>query len=185
MTPKTDHLGIALAPAIERPSSPDLIAEVTAWFVEWRMPLLRYLASIGLAPQDSEEVAQEVFLALFDHLRRGKPRDNLRGWIFRVAHNLGLKKRYRALHLVPLDSEAHEHRMAEPDPEELATETQRRRRLRAIVRAMAPKDRACLMLRAEGLRYREIGEVLGMSLGAVANSLERGLAKLGAAEGER
>jgi RNA polymerase sigma-70 factor (ECF subfamily) len=45
------------------------------------------------------------------------------------------------------------------------------------------QDRCCLGLRAEGLRYREIAKVLGMSLGAVSVSLQRSLARLGRADG--
>jgi RNA polymerase sigma-70 factor (ECF subfamily) len=37
-------------------------------------------------------------------------------------------------------------------------------------------------LRAEGLRYREIAEVVGMSLGAVSMSLERSLGRLARAD---
>src|ERR1035438_4996358 len=72
-----------------------LEAEVVALFDELRDPLLRYLASFGLAIADGEEVLQEVFLALFQHLSRGKSKDNLRGWLFRVAHNLALKHRFK------------------------------------------------------------------------------------------
>src|SRR5580658_11117878 len=72
-----------------------LEADVVALFDELRDPLLRYLSGFGLALPDGEEVLQEVFLALFQHLDRGKSRDNLRGWLFRVAHNLALKRRYR------------------------------------------------------------------------------------------
>src|SRR5215467_16375243 len=71
----------------------DLEREVTALFDDMRTPVMRYLSSFGLSPDDSEEVLQEVFLSLFLHLRSGKPRSNLRGWVFRVAHNLGLKRR--------------------------------------------------------------------------------------------
>ena len=38
---------------------------------------------------------QEVFLSLFQHLDRGRPADNIRGWLFRVAHNLALRRRNR------------------------------------------------------------------------------------------
>jgi RNA polymerase sigma-70 factor (ECF subfamily) len=48
--------------------------EVVALFDELREPLLRYLASFGLALPDGEEVLQEVFLSLFQHLDRGKSR---------------------------------------------------------------------------------------------------------------
>jgi RNA polymerase sigma-70 factor (ECF subfamily) len=40
------------------------------------------------------------------------------------------------------------------------------------------QDRRCLSLRAEGLRYREIAEVLDMSLGAVSIALTRSLARI-------
>ena len=70
--------------------------EVVALFDQLRKPMLRYLASFGLAIQDREEIVQEVFLSLFRHLREGKSRANLRGWLFRVAHNLALKRRTQA-----------------------------------------------------------------------------------------
>ncbi len=50
------------------------------------------------------------------------------------------------------------------------------------LRAMPEQDQCCLSLRAEGLRYRDIAEVLGISLGSVANSLERALSRLARAD---
>src|SRR5580658_4317497 len=66
---------------------------VVALFDEFREPLLRYLSTFGLSLPDGEEIIQEVFLSLFQHLSHGKSRENLRGWLFRVAHNLALKRR--------------------------------------------------------------------------------------------
>src|SRR5215467_13598148 len=84
-------------------SDPDIVSppaggsrlgeEVVAWFDQYRGRLGRYLLSFGLSVADADEAIQETFLALFEHLRKGKPRDNLRGWLFRVAHNLALKQR--------------------------------------------------------------------------------------------
>src|SRR5581483_4697500 len=79
----------------DRDKQTELENEVIALFEEFRTPLLRYSLSFGLAIEDAEEVIQEVFLSLFEHLQRDKPRHNLRSWLFRVAHNLGLKRRYR------------------------------------------------------------------------------------------
>jgi hypothetical protein len=56
-------------------------------FDELRAPLLRYLFSLRLSLPDSEEIVQEVFLALYQHLRKGKPETNLKAWTFTVAHN--------------------------------------------------------------------------------------------------
>jgi RNA polymerase sigma-70 factor (ECF subfamily) len=66
----------------------------------------------------------------------------------------------------------------EPDPEERLGERQRQQRLLAVVRALPDQEQWCLSLRAEGLRYREIAEVVGISLGSVAASLEKSLSRL-------
>jgi RNA polymerase sigma-70 factor (ECF subfamily) len=57
-------------------------------------------------------------------------------------------------------------------------DSQTRQRLQSVVQALPEQDRRCLFLRAEGLRYREIAEILDMSLGAVSLSLSRSLARI-------
>ena len=166
----------------------DLEREVTAMFDDMRTPVMRYLSSFGLSPDDSEEVLQEVFLSLFLHLRSGKPRSNLRGWVFRVAHNLGLKRRETASRSLKVVSSATDCCLESqldtaPNPEENVSTLQRRVRLLAVVNALPEQDKRCLYLRAEGLRYRDIASVLGMSLGGVALSLKRSLSRLAAGNG--
>jgi RNA polymerase sigma-70 factor (ECF subfamily) len=151
--------------------------EVTDLFDRLRDPLLRYLASLGLTVQDGEEVIQEVFLSLFGHLRQNKPRTNLKAWTFRVAHNLGLKRCYSNRQDAMAGGAIFEIDPG-PNPEEQATSRQQQKNLLGVVRALPAQDRRCLYLRAEGLRYREIADVLGMSLGSVALSLERSLGRL-------
>ena len=126
---------------IEAPSTAATLAEeVTAFFHADRAPLLRYLLSMGLSLAVGEEIVQEVFLSLFQHLRQGKSRENLRGWIFRVGHNLALKERQRAARQQPLNS-SEPGPCHKPDPEQFATESQRHRRLLAIVRALRSEER--------------------------------------------
>jgi len=69
-----------------------------------------------------------------------------------------------------------------PGPEERLEGIERQQRLLAVVRAMPEQDQCCLSLRAEGLRYRDIADVLGISLGSVANCLERALSRLARAD---
>ena len=65
-----------------------------------------------------------------------------------------------------------------PNPEDQLASSQTQRHLMAVVEALPEQDRRCLYLRAEGLRYRQIAEILRMSLGAVSLSLARSLARI-------
>jgi RNA polymerase sigma-70 factor, ECF subfamily len=155
--------------------------DVVALFDQFREPIMRYLSGFGLPIADGEEILQEVFFSLFQHLSNGKPRDNLRGWLFRVAHNLALRRRSKLRR--ELDSSApsgSEDLVVDPapNPEDRLVKSQTHQRLLAVVRALPAADRRCLCLRAEGLRYREIAEVLDMSLGAVSLSLSRSLGRI-------
>jgi RNA polymerase sigma-70 factor (ECF subfamily) len=154
--------------------------EIVAMFERLRNPLLRYLLSFRIAAPEAEEIVQEVFLSLFQHLLKGKSRANLHGWLFQVAHNLALKNRIKTQRQSPAAPEAQMD--SSPGPEEQMADLQRQTRLLAVVNALPELDRCCLSLRAEGLRYREIAEVLGISLGAVANSLEKSLSRLSRAD---
>jgi len=159
----------------------ELELEVIDLFDEFRNRLLRYLLSLGLPGSDGEDVVQEVFLALFQHLQLGRSRENLRGWLFRVARNQGLKRiAAKERHCYVGDANAGEL-LADPapDPEEQATSKQRTATLQAVLQALPQQDQHCLRLRAEGLKYREIADTLGISLGSVAASLARSLTRLG------
>ena len=168
-----------------RAPSDESLEEVIDLFDQFRIPLLRYVSALGLPIPDGEEIVQEVFLALFRHLKEGKPRTNLKGWLFRVAHNLTLKQRTRNGRQERLNSGeslAAHHLVAELNPEEELAGTQRRQRLLVAAAALTETDRCCLYLRAEGLRYRQIAEVLGISLGGVSLSLARSLNRLAEAD---
>jgi RNA polymerase sigma-70 factor (ECF subfamily) len=166
----------------------ELEVEIVGLFDQMRGRILRYSLSFGLSVSDAEEVVQDVFLALYRHLSSGKSRDGLCGWLFRVAHNLSLKRRVvmSRMPAEPLsrDAEGDPILVADPhaNPEDQLAFRQRQHRLRSVVDALPEVDRECLYLRSEGLRYREIAEVLGVSLGSVANSLARSLARLSAAD---
>lgn len=164
----------------------DVEAAVLQLFDECGPPLHRYVGSFGIGRPDTEDVVQDVFLSLFRHLAQGKSRRNLQGWLFTVAHNLALKQRARMKRRFPSlggDFAA----AAEPvdpaiSPEQDLSRLQRRQRLLRVLRALPERDRRCLCLRAEGLRYREIAEVTGMSLGAVSKSLARSIGRMVSAD---
>lgn len=161
--------------------------EVVALFDQMQDRLLRYLLSTGVPIHDGEEIVQEVFLALFKHLQRGKSRRNLRAWVFQVAHNLSVKqylaKRKDRQNLKDSGAVLEDAFVdLTPNPEDQVVRNQSQARLQSVLRALPEQDRRCLSLRAEGLTYREIGRILDMSLGAVALSLGRSLARFARAE---
>src|SRR6516225_7815475 len=69
--------------------------QVSRLFEEARDDVYRYLLTLGLHPPQAQEATQEVFLRFYTTLRKGEEIQNPRAWIFRVAHNLGLKIRSR------------------------------------------------------------------------------------------
>jgi RNA polymerase sigma-70 factor, ECF subfamily len=156
--------------------------EVVALFDDLRACLLRYLLSFSLSVLDSEDLLQETFLALFDHLKRGKSRKNLRGWLFRVAHNLAMKhqRSQRKAMVVsgPVVLPERSLISSVPNPEDQYMAAQMSERVLGVVAALPEQTRCCLHLRAEGLRYREIAEVLDISLGSVSARLEEALARI-------
>ena len=97
MPPSTAEALGALSPArsaAAAPATPEAIErDVLMLFDRWGPSLLRYVASLGLRPEETEDIVQEVFLALCRHLLLGRSRRNLRGWVFQVAHNQALKQR--------------------------------------------------------------------------------------------
>jgi len=156
------------------PADPKRIAATL--FEQQRLSVCRYLVSLGLRPQVACEIAQESFLRLYRHLGSNGRNENLRGWVFRVAHNLAMNELTRAgtAEAEPSESEV------DPgsDPEQRLLRKERIDRMQAAMRTLPPRQQECLHLRAEGLRYREIADVLGIGISSVAESIERALTAL-------
>jgi RNA polymerase sigma-70 factor (ECF subfamily) len=153
--------------------------EVTTLYRELRKPLLRYLVCLGLSSDEAQDVVQDAFVSLHQHLTAGGPRENIRSWVFRVAHNrarnrqVSYDRRFRA----PLDEGA-ESISNDATPERAVLEKEKFRRLGKAILLLNDTERECLLLRAGGLRYREIGEVLGIPTSTVGDTLERAIKKL-------
>lgn len=165
----------------DREASPLAIEQkAVQLFDETRVPLLRYLSGFPLSLHDSEDVIQEVFLDLFQQWLRGRSVRKPRAWLFRAAHHLALKKKIRSRNENEKDWSlaAVEESAVDPalNPEDQLALNRTQTLLESIVRALPEQHRCCLHLRAEGLRYREIAEILGVSLGKVSLSLQRSLA---------
>jgi RNA polymerase sigma-70 factor (ECF subfamily) len=153
--------------------------EATTLYRELRKPLLRYLVCLGLSSDEAQDVVQDAFLSLHKHLVSGGPQDNIRSWLFRVAHNRARNRQqsYDRRFGTQLDLDADSISQA-ATPEQVVLEKEKFRRLGKAIRLLTESERECLLLRASGLRYREIGEVLGISTSTVADTVDRAIKKL-------
>ena len=153
--------------------------EVTSLYRELREPLLRYLVCLGLSKDEAQDVVQDTFLSLHRHLTGGGPQDNIRGWLFRVAHNQARNHQgsYHRRFAEPLDAEV-APLVDESTPERMVLEKEKFHRLGKAMAALTDSERECLLLRAAGLRYREIGEALGMATSTVGDTVDRAIRKL-------
>ena len=153
--------------------------EVAQLYEEARDDVYRYLLTLGLSPPEAQEAAQEVFLRLYATLKKGELIRNRRAWIFRVAHNFGLKIRAQQKGEEPFDANL-EARLAgsAADPEQSLLERERTLQFHNAIEALSEQQRRCLYLRLEGLRYPEIGSALGISASAVGEFLRRAIVRL-------
>jgi RNA polymerase sigma-70 factor (ECF subfamily) len=153
--------------------------EATNLFRDLRKPLLRYLVCLGLSSDEAQDAVQDAFLSLHRHLSSGGSQENIRSWLFRVAHNQARNRQtsYDRRFGEPLSAAA-ESMPDEATPERALLEKEKFERLGNAIRTLANTERECLLLRASGLRYREIGEVLGIATSTVADIVERAVRKL-------
>jgi RNA polymerase sigma-70 factor (ECF subfamily) len=152
---------------------------------QFRPSLYGYLISLGLAPQQADDAVQETFLRLFEHLQSDGSDRNLRSWLFCVAHNLSQdihRRERRMVNSSASDQESVRKLLDRVDPglnpEELYLHKERSARLASAVAQLSEQQRQCMHLRAEGLRYREISAVLGISVSTVAESLQRAIDRI-------
>jgi RNA polymerase sigma-70 factor, ECF subfamily len=153
--------------------------EVTVLYRELREPLLRYLVCLGLSSDEAQDVVQDAFLSLHRHLTSGGSQENIRGWVFRVAHNQARNRQtsYHRRFGEPLNLQL-DAKMDETTPERVVLEKEKFRQLGKAIDLLTDSERECLLLRAAGLRYREIGEALGIAISTVGDTLERAIRKL-------
>jgi RNA polymerase sigma-70 factor (ECF subfamily) len=153
--------------------------EATTLYRELRQPLVRYLICLGLSADEAQDVVQDAFVSLQQHLAGGGSQENIRSWLFRVAHNRARNRQnsYDRRFSAPLDGEI-DTILDEATPERAVLEEEKLRQLGNAIRLLKESERECLLLRAGGLRYREIGEVLGIPTSTVSDTVDRAIKKL-------
>ena len=142
----------------------------------------RYLVFLGVSADVAQEIVQETFLKLHEHLLGHGDRTNLRAWLYRVAHNLARNAqsahRTSKTDSLPDPAGPYELRSNGVSAEEALLAEEQSRCLREAMEQLSPAQKEALVLRTQGLKYREIAEVLNVSISAVGENIQRGLERL-------
>lgn len=137
--------------------------------------LSRLAASYTNTLSDRDDLLQEIAFAIWQALPRFRGECSERTFAFRIAHNRAIThlSRSRAQASGSIEEEELEVADPGPGPETDLAQRQRALRLRQAVHRLPVAYRQAIMLTLEGLNYREISEVLGISESNVGVRLSR------------
>jgi len=158
---------------------------LTATYYTMSGGLNRFLRSLDLSADEAEDVMQEAFFRLTRQLDEGSRIEKIEAWIFQVAHNLSMDihraNRRSNSDTFPAPEYTEEPVDSRTDPERALLEKEKAARVRVAISRLTPRQFRSLKMRAQGKRYREIAEALGVSEQRAIHLVKR--ARLRLAEG--
>jgi RNA polymerase sigma-70 factor, ECF subfamily len=134
--------------------------------------------------QEAEDVTQEAFLRLYEHPLPAGRRHNLRGWLLRVATNLGYnvlrsRNRRQAREERAREESAAGEEASAPPPSGQAgsawdgAAADVAARVREVLARLPERQGQILLLRNAGLSYAELAAAVGVAPGSVGTTLAR------------
>lgn len=169
------------------PTDVELIREVLAGRVElFEILVRRYQRLVataalrmGVARQEVEDVANEVFYKVFRNLKRYEPRHALSTWLYRITVNAALDHKRGRRHDALAEEVPASLADNRPSPHDEADEEQRARLLQEALGRIPGHYRAPLVLaHIEGLSVDEVARILDLPEGTVKSRLFRARAML-------
>ena len=132
-----------------------------------------YMMRQGADPATAEELAQETLLTVW---RKAALYSGDKGsattWIFTIARNLRIDRLRREVAWQPLPDDIEEEASADPAPDEVVSEGERRDRVQAVLAGLPPDQAEVVTLAyVEGLSHSEIAGKLGLPLGTVKSRM--------------
>lgn len=122
------------------------------------------------------DLIQEIHVALWRSLASFDGRCSIRTWVYRIAHNTAadyIRRRRRWRSESGATLEALETVADADDPEAVVGDRQALVRLLEMIQSLRPPDRQVALLYLEDMDAMAIGEITGMSPGAVATKISR------------
>ena len=177
---ETAEQAAAFADLVERIASHADRAAFTRLFAYYAPRVKGYLMRLGLGPAESEEVCQEVMVAVWRKAASFDRRQaSVATWIFRIARNrrIDVFRRDQYARLDPNEPMFQPATEALPDAAAEAGERETRVRLAL---AELPEDQRALVRDHfyEDLSHSQIAEKTGLPLGTVKSRLRLAFAKL-------
>jgi RNA polymerase sigma-70 factor (ECF subfamily) len=126
---------------------------------------------------DGEDMVHEVVVKAIDAFSRMAPIAHLEGWLIRIAHNSALNFLARRTRQNTVLSDEDPSTIADP-----ISETENRQAatasLRTFMRLPAAQRSSVILKDVLGYSLREVGSIMGSSVGAVKADLHRGRTRL-------
>jgi RNA polymerase sigma-70 factor (ECF subfamily) len=149
-------------------------ARFTQWMRE-HVAVLHHVANAFAQGEDRNDLVQEISIALWRAIPafRGDSRSST--FVYRVAHNTALSwHRSQRRHRRRVESAPEIGWMTEPEAgRRREVSLGRLEELYAAIRSLPKLDRSLILLSLDGLSYREIAEVHGLSESNVGSRLTR------------
>jgi RNA polymerase sigma factor (sigma-70 family) len=146
-------------------------------FEEFSAPIYNYALRMVGDPDRAADITQDTFIKAYRKLDSLTDETSIRSWLYRIATNTAIDDMRRRRFVTPMgvDEERHRERPDHrPGPEaEVMASTLDERIQRALLR-LRPNHRQCLLLSdLEDMSAHQIGDVMGLSYGAVRTLLCR------------
>ncbi len=132
--------------------------------------LLAYSLRMLGRPDEAEDVAQEVFVAVWEHRTRWTPDGSVQAYLYRIARNLVLRRSRHTEVRVRTESEVRRRVPRVMTPMEEASYAECRAALERALAALPTRRReAFSLVRLQGLSLGEAAEVMGVSRRTITN----------------
>jgi len=128
-------------------------------------------------PEDAQEVTQDVFLNVHKNLPHFQFRSSFNTWIYRITINTAINayKKYSKLRNrnITYNDNIQEKNTAFLNNGSLES-NDKEESLKKLLNRLNPEQRACMLLRViEGMKYRQIADVLNININTVRSRIKR------------
>ena len=147
----------------------------------WEADVRAFLVHMLRAQEEAEDLTQDTFVKVFRQAGRYRPEGLFKSWLFRIAGNLARSRlrRRKVIGWLSFDPDRHDVADQGPAPDEGLDATARVRVVRTALANLPDRQREAITLhRYQGLKYREIAEVMGTTVPGVESLVQRALAAL-------